>query len=211
MFTRSRRHLASYRNLTVLVTTIITGLASVVQALPAGSEPNDRWHVVAACESGNRWHTNTGNGYYGGLQISASTWRAFGGTLYAPRADQARRSEQIAVAQRVLRVQGWLAWPTCSQHINATSSDSRGADHSRRLPAAFPSHGHRHTLHACHRSHTSGRCIQHSYTVQKGDTLSSIAVRLNVEGGWPAVYRRNRRSIGDSPHLILPGLRVRLC
>src|SRR3712207_3343142 len=41
------------------------------------------WKRIAACESGSRWHINTGNGYYGGLQISAGTWRAFGGTRIA--------------------------------------------------------------------------------------------------------------------------------
>ncbi|GAA3307344.1 LysM peptidoglycan-binding domain-containing protein [Streptomyces cinereospinus] len=72
------------------------------------------WGCVAQCESGGNWHINTGNGYYGGLQFSPSTWKAFGGLKYAPRADLATRQQQIAVAREVVAVQGWGAWPVCA-------------------------------------------------------------------------------------------------
>jgi resuscitation-promoting factor RpfA len=78
------------------------------------------WDRVAACESGGRWAINTGNGYYGGLQFSSSTWRAFGGQWYASRADQATKSQQIAIARRVLAVQGPGAWPTCGVRAGLT-------------------------------------------------------------------------------------------
>ncbi|MFF7534590.1 transglycosylase family protein [Streptomyces bobili] len=78
------------------------------------------WDRIARCESGGNWHINTGNGYYGGLQFSASTWRAFGGTAYAPTADRATRAQQIAVATKVQRSQGWGAWPTCSTRAGAS-------------------------------------------------------------------------------------------
>ncbi|GGT18289.1 LysM peptidoglycan-binding domain-containing protein [Streptomyces chromofuscus] len=73
------------------------------------------WGCVAQCESGGRWNINTGNGYYGGLQFSQATWKAFGGLKYAPRADLATRAEQIAVAREVVAVQGWQAWPVCAK------------------------------------------------------------------------------------------------
>ncbi|MGW2715551.1 transglycosylase family protein, partial [Streptomyces sp. NPDC001356] len=60
------------------------------------------WNKVAACESSGNWSINTGNGYYGGLQFTQSTWEAYGGTRFAPRADLATRAEQIAVAEKVL-------------------------------------------------------------------------------------------------------------
>ena len=72
------------------------------------------WGCLAKCESGGRWNANTGNGYYGGLQFSQPTWRAFGGLKYAARADLAKRDEQIAVAKKVLAEQGWGSWPVCS-------------------------------------------------------------------------------------------------
>ncbi len=67
------------------------------------------WDSVAACESDGNWSTNTGNGYYGGLQFDIGTWLAFGGGQYASRADLATREQQIAVASRVT----YDAWPHC--------------------------------------------------------------------------------------------------
>ncbi|MFJ8822256.1 transglycosylase family protein [Streptomyces sp. NPDC102467] len=73
------------------------------------------WSCLAECESGGRWNANTGNSFYGGLQFRQSTWEAYGGLKYAPRADLATRAEQIKVAEEVLRGQGWRAWPVCSK------------------------------------------------------------------------------------------------
>jgi hypothetical protein len=96
-----------------------TGSADPAPAPPAPPAPpsgND-WDAVALCESGGNWSINTGNGYYGGLQFSQQTWEGFGGTAYASRADLATKSEQIAVAERVLAVQGAGAWPTCGRNL----------------------------------------------------------------------------------------------
>ncbi|MEE1618321.1 transglycosylase family protein [Brachybacterium sp. J153] len=84
------------------------------------------WDEVAACESGGDWAINTGNGYYGGLQFSQQTWEGFGGTEYASSADQASKSEQIAVAERVLAEQGPGAWPTCGVALSG-GADTGGA------------------------------------------------------------------------------------
>jgi hypothetical protein len=83
-------------------------------AARTSAAPTAVWERVAACESSNRWHVNSGNGYYGGLQFTSSTWRAYGGHRYAPRADLASKGQQIAVAERVLDAQGPGAWPVCS-------------------------------------------------------------------------------------------------
>jgi hypothetical protein len=71
------------------------------------------WGAIAACESGGNWSTNTGNGFYGGLQFSEGTWLANGGGQYSQTASGASQSQQIAVAQRVLASQGIGAWPVC--------------------------------------------------------------------------------------------------
>jgi len=85
---------------------------------PTDPAPTGRdWDAVAQCESGGNWSINTGNGYYGGLQFSQTTWIAFGGAAYAPRADLAARAQQIAVAEKVLAVQGPGAWPTCGRSL----------------------------------------------------------------------------------------------
>jgi len=74
------------------------------------------WDAIAACESGGNWGTSTGNGFSGGLQFSQGTWDAYGGGQYASTAAGASRSQQIAVAQKVLAGQGIGAWPVCGSH-----------------------------------------------------------------------------------------------
>jgi Transglycosylase-like domain/LysM domain len=86
--------------------------APVYTAVPASSG-GANWSAIAACESGGNWSTSTGNGFYGGLQFSEQTWLAYGGGQYAPSANLASQSQQIAVAQRVLAGQGIGAWPVC--------------------------------------------------------------------------------------------------
>jgi hypothetical protein len=80
-------------------------------------EPIGFWDELAACESGGNWSINTGNGYYGGLQFSGSTWRAYGGGEFADRADLASRHEQIIVAERVRQDVGYSAWPSCARQL----------------------------------------------------------------------------------------------
>lgn len=79
------------------------------------------WDLLARCESSGDWYINTSNGFYGGLQIVQSTWEAYGGLEFGPRADLATREQQIIVAQRVAYTgygktppQGLGAWPHCS-------------------------------------------------------------------------------------------------
>ena len=72
------------------------------------------WDRLAQCESGGNWHINTGNGYSGGLQFSAATWHAYGGS---GSAHNASRATQIRVAKRILAAQGWGAWPACSRKL----------------------------------------------------------------------------------------------
>lgn len=87
---------------------------TVAQASPVHQDP---WDVIAQCESGGNWSVNTGNGYYGGLQFSLGTWQSYGGGAFAAPADRATRSQQIAIAEKVLRAQGWKAWPHCSRKV----------------------------------------------------------------------------------------------
>lgn len=89
-----------------VVSLLSTGTQAQAASLPT-------WDKVAKCESGGNWSINTGNGYYGGLQFSASTWAAYGGRHFAVRADLASKGAQITVAERVLATQGPGAWPVC--------------------------------------------------------------------------------------------------
>ena len=103
--------------------TFVTGVGLSAPASAARSV----WDVVATCESGGNWAINTHNGYYGGLQFSSSTWKAFGGTRYASRADLASKAAQIVTAQRVLASQGPGAWPTCGRRAGLTRGNGGAA------------------------------------------------------------------------------------
>lgn len=81
----------------------------------ANQIPNESaWDRVAACESGGNWSINTGNGYYGGLQFSLSTWRAYGGVGYPHHNSKA---SQIRVAERVRTQSGIHHWPHCGRYF----------------------------------------------------------------------------------------------
>ncbi|BBY53522.1 transglycosylase family protein [Mycobacterium koreense] len=101
-------------------TAVVGALAAAGFALSAGTSAGTaaadtggavNWDAVAQCESGGNWSANTGNGFYGGLQISQATWAAHGGTGSPATAS---REQQIRVADRILANQGPKAWPTCS-------------------------------------------------------------------------------------------------
>ncbi|WP_328677031.1 transglycosylase family protein [Streptomyces sp. NBC_00322] len=101
----------------IVVAAGVTGSAIAIPLLGAGSASAadaSMWDRVAECESGGMWSADLGNGYYGGLQMSQETWQAFGGSEYAPTADLASRSQQIAVAEKVLDAQGPAAWAGCA-------------------------------------------------------------------------------------------------
>ncbi|MFH9493269.1 transglycosylase family protein [Streptomyces halstedii] len=101
----------------IVVTAGVTGSAIAIPLLGAtGAHAADAstWDRVAECESGGMWSADLGNGSYGGLQFSQDTWKAYGGTAYADRADLASRSQQIAVAEKVLDAKGPQAWPSCA-------------------------------------------------------------------------------------------------
>ncbi|MET7685718.1 transglycosylase family protein [Streptomyces sp. NPDC005423] len=177
------------------------------------------WDRIAQCESGGNWHINTGNGYYGGLQFSAGTWRAYGGAAYAATADQASRSAQIAVATKVQNAQGWGAWPTCSARAGAyggapaASSPSTAARTEKTEKAtpkpvrkAAPVRSARTSARSTETGETSRGSSRGDYTVRAGDTLSSIAAAHGTT--WRKVYAVNHSVIGGDPNLIMPGQRL---
>jgi len=106
----------------VVVASAATVAGATAMAQPA-SAGGTVWDRVAACESGGNWSINTGNGYYGGLQFSYSTWKGFGGQRYAATANRATKAQQIAIAQNVLRAQGPGAWPVCSVRAGLTRTN----------------------------------------------------------------------------------------
>lgn len=92
-------------------TTQVPVSAHAVMAPAVSSSVSGVWNKIAECESGGNWAANTGNGFYGGLQFTLSSWRSVGGSGYP---NQASASEQIARAQALQARQGWGAWPVCA-------------------------------------------------------------------------------------------------
>ncbi|MET8183131.1 transglycosylase family protein [Streptomyces sp. NPDC005336] len=192
------------------------------------------WDNVAECESANNWSINTGNGFYGGLQFTQSTWQAYGGTAHAARADLASKAQQIAVAEKVLASQGPTAWPICSVKAGLTrggpapdtspgtpgsgtpgsGGQGSGTQTPKAATEAAPKAAPRATTEAAPKAtpKATAKALPQSpsYTVARGDTLSRIADAQNVAGSWEGLYETNRRVIGSDPNLILPGQRLAL-
>lgn len=93
---------------TISSATIVVGPVSI-------SVSGINWDRVARCESSNTWDDNTGNGYFGGLQITMGNWLNpfYGGLFFALRPDLATRDQQIIIAERIRADQGMGAWPHC--------------------------------------------------------------------------------------------------
>jgi len=206
-----------------------TGVAAVTPLLATAPAHADsvNWDAIAQCESGNNWSINTGNGYYGGLQFSQGTWNAYGGGKYASTANQASRSQQIAVAEKVLQGQGIGAWPVCGKRAGSSASytsrntegtSQRSSRSSQRSESSstrsqsgsvkyYPKK-HRSTQRTDATVRTSSAGTG-SYVVKAGDTLSKIAASHGVDGGWRAIWAANRGSI-ENPNLIFIGQRISL-
>ncbi|OPC83797.1 hypothetical protein B4N89_25205 [Embleya scabrispora] len=209
-------------------------LPLVGMAGSANAATSSTWDAVAQCESTGNWSINTGNGFSGGLQFTPSTWNAFGGSQYAASAAQASEAQQIAVAERVLASQGPGAWPVCSVkaglgkggNANATAeSSATGKTKSSVEPKAAPKSeakpatGNAPKLNVqpkqdvakqdAPKSAATGRASgSGTYTVKSGDTLSAIAAKFGVKGGYKALHAANAGVIGDNPNVIGVGTKL---
>ncbi|MEU0581419.1 transglycosylase family protein [Streptomyces griseoincarnatus] len=306
MLSGNGRHRRPRQAPALLVAAGVTGSAIAIPLLGAGAASaadGETWDRVAECESGGSWSQNTGNGYYGGLQLTQDDWENYGGLEFAPSADAASRNQQITVAERILADQGVGKWRACglltglnqdaaspnvdpgvpagtdrddtrtdgtntpsgspessassaSPSPSATSGSSDSSDEAKgdtdagaspsvsatpesdesdksgqstgssavtesedsgsgrhRGPSAqedetadagAPSSGR----HASPSADVPAGIADDRYTVQGGDSLTSIADSLALTGGWTALYVENQQVIGDDPDLILPGQRL---
>ncbi len=86
--------------------------ASTTGSGTAGATPTAAdWLALRLCESGDNYHENTGNGYFGAYQFSQATWTGLG---YPGRPDQEPPSMQDQAAATLQAESGWGAWPYCS-------------------------------------------------------------------------------------------------
>ncbi|MEU8015488.1 transglycosylase family protein [Micromonospora parva] len=202
---------------TLAVGAVTGAVALFGPAAPARAAVN--WDAIAKCESGGNWKINTGNGYYGGLQFSQSTWAGYGGKKYAARADLASRGEQIAIAEKVLDGQGIGAWPTCGKKggsaTKPTAKPSTRSTEKSTTSTAKPTKPQERSSRGeqpATRDHQRTAPVTggQTYLVKPGDTLSEIAAEQRVAGGWQALYEDNRQVVGSDPGLIFPGQRLSL-
>jgi LysM repeat protein len=183
----------------VAIAGVAIGAPFAIAAAPASASPD--WDAIAQCESGGNWSTNTGNGFSGGLQFTPGTWRANGGSGNPANAS---REEQIRVAENVLQSQGIGAWPVCGKkggggHTAPAKKATKPAPKKapkRTAPAPAP------VAPATVAVNTDG-----DYTVVAGDSLSKIAQALNIQGGWQALYEKNKASVAN-PDLIFVGQKL---
>jgi nucleoid-associated protein YgaU len=180
------------------------GLALSANAANAAT-PASTWDALAQCESGGNWAINTGNGFSGGLQFTPQTWAGFGGT---GSPENASRAQQIAVAERVQATQGWGAWPACAAKLGLSGGGGAPAPQIQPQSApvqtapvqaapvqAAPVQAAPVQTHAKHVAPVA--VSGETYTVQAGDTLSKIAAKLGVQGGWQALGDANADTIDD--------------
>ncbi|MEU9991956.1 transglycosylase family protein [Streptomyces sp. NPDC048045] len=230
LFSGKGKHRRPSKATRVIALAGVTGAVVAAPLMAAGNASAataSEWDAVAQCEAGGNWSINTGNGYYGGLQFSASTWAAYGGTAYAAQANQATKAQQIAVAEKVLAAQGKGAWPVCGTGLSSTPyGGSAPTTESKSAPAkpAAPSTTSRSTdTQAASRSAErpapsktvttpTGKKVKKGdgeYKVVKGDTLSTIAEKHGVKGGWQKLFELNKDIVEDA-NLIYPGQQLHL-
>ncbi|WP_323187855.1 transglycosylase family protein [Streptomyces sp. NBC_01264] len=117
--------------LATAATALLALAAPLLASTPASAASVATWDKVAQCEASGNWKIIDPSGsYFGGLQISMPTWRAYGGTQYADRADHATKQQQILIGEKILAGQGQGAWPNCGPRYNL------GADHADPYPNA---------------------------------------------------------------------------
>ncbi|MFC3572791.1 transglycosylase family protein [Streptomyces yaanensis] len=225
------KHRRSSKATRVIALAGVTGAAIAAPLMAAGNASAAtaaQWDAVAQCESGGNWSINTGNGFYGGLQFTNSTWAAFGGTAYASRADLATKAQQIAIAEKVLAGQGKGAWPVCGKGLTSAPYNGAAASTSTSTSKSSSSSSSKTTTRSTETKPASrsaerpaaqktvttpaGQKVEKGdgeYKVVKGDTLSGIAAKHDVQGGWKKLFELNKDIVKDAD-LIYPGQQLHL-
>ena len=189
------------------------------------------WDALAQCESGGNWSINTGNGFYGGLQFTQQSWNGVG---MSGSPVTASRAQQIEAGERLLAIQGWGAWPACSAKLGlygktgaaptyteptttvaaqSQTQQTYTAPAAQAAPAApavqaAPAAAEAPAAPAVEAPAApvavAPKAAAGTYTVVPGDSLSLIAAKLGVAGGYQAIAAANTDIIYNVD-LIFPG------
>ncbi|WP_280347067.1 transglycosylase family protein [Nocardia neocaledoniensis] len=173
-----------FRTRALGVAAITGALVAVPFSLTTGtaSAATHNWDGVAQCESGGNWGINTGNGYYGGLQFSQSTWAANGGQ---GSAHNASKEEQIRVAENVLASQGIGAWPHCGQYLQAGAAEPEPEVVVEEPAVELPAQAKTDIQVAVEQAKAAGQSLAEQYGVagQYQDLLNANAPLIASIGG----------------------------
>ena len=194
----------------------IGGAVAATMSMPAANAVDGAtWDALAQCESGGNWSINTGNGFYGGLQFTQQSWNGVG---MSGSPATATRAQQIEAGERLLAIQGWGAWPACSAKLGlygktgaaptyteptttvaaqSQTQQTYTAPAAQAAPAAVEAP-------AAAAPVAAPQAAAGTYTVVPGDSLSLIAAKLGVAGGYQAIAAANTDIIYNVD-LIFPG------
>jgi LysM repeat protein len=189
----------------------------------AGAANADTWDQLAQCESGGNWSINTGNGYQGGLQFSQSSWNAAGGTG-SPAAASVEEQKRVATNLQGMQGWGAWPSCSAQLGLTGGSSTGFAAQQApapvqvQQVPvqvqapvAQAPVQVQQvpvQVQQAPVQAPVAQAPVQvqapvaapvtlsgETYTIQSGDTLSSIADKLGVNGGWQALFAANADTV----------------
>ena len=210
----------------------IGGAVAATMSMPAANAVDGAtWDALAQCESGGNWSINTGNGFYGGLQFTQQSWNGVG---MSGSPATATRAQQIEAGERLLAIQGWGAWPACSAKLGlygktgaaptyteptttvaaqSQTQQTYTAPAAQAAPAApavqaAPAAAEAPAAPAVEAPAApvavAPKAAAGTYTVVPGDSLSLIAAKLGVAGGYQAIAAANTDIIYNVD-LIFPG------
>lgn len=191
------------------------------------------WDALAQCESGGNWSINTGNGFYGGLQFTQQSWNGVGmsgSPATASRAQQIEAGERLLAIQgwgawpacsAKLGLYGKTgAAPTYTEPTTTVAAQSQTqqtytAPAAQAAPAAAPAapaaapaapaaQAAPAAVEAPAAPAAAPKAAAGTYTVVPGDSLSLIAAKLGVAGGYQAIAAANTDIIYNVD-LIFPG------
>ncbi|MGZ2399726.1 transglycosylase family protein [uncultured Rothia sp.] len=209
----------------------IGGAVAATMSMPAANAVDGAtWDALAQCESGGNWSINTGNGFYGGLQFTQQSWNGVG---MSGSPVTASRAQQIEAGERLLAIQGWGAWPACSAKLGLYGKTGAAPTYTEPTTVAVQSQTQQTYTAPAAQAAPAAPAVQAApaaaeapaapaveapaapvavapkaaagtYTVVPGDSLSLIAAKLGVAGGYQAIAAANTDIIYNVD-LIFPG------
>ena len=209
----------------------IGGAVAATMSMPAANAVDGAtWDALAQCESGGNWSINTGNGFYGGLQFTQQSWNGVG---MSGSPATATRAQQIEAGERLLAIQGWGAWPACSAKLGLYGKTGAAPTYTEPTTVAAQSQTQQTYTAPAAQAAPAAPAVQAApaaaeapaapaveapaapvavapkaaagtYTVVPGDSLSLIAAKLGVAGGYQAIAAANTDIIYNVD-LIFPG------